>query len=64
MGYVGYCLVFGSLDALKSGETTMQRQLVIWPSIALATLLCIILAATAVLTAIRLLANTSTRARS
>ena len=54
MGYVAYCLVFGSLDALKSGETTMQRQLPIWPSIAMSTALCMLLAVTAVLTAIHL----------
>jgi TRAP-type C4-dicarboxylate transport system permease small subunit len=55
MGYVSFCLVYGTLDAIKSGETTMQRQLLIWPSIALSTLLCIFLALTAVLTAVRLL---------
>jgi TRAP-type C4-dicarboxylate transport system permease small subunit len=51
MGYVAYCLVFGTLDAIRSGETTMQRQLPLWPSIALSTLLCIVLALTAIATA-------------
>ena len=55
MGYAAYCLTYGSLDALKSGETTMQRQIVLWPSIALSTALCVLLAITAVATAIRLL---------
>lgn len=54
MGYVAYCLIHGSLDAIKSGETTMQRQLVIWPSIALSTALCIVLALTSILTAVRI----------
>jgi TRAP-type C4-dicarboxylate transport system permease small subunit len=56
MGYVGYCLIYGTLDAIKSGETTMQRQLVLWPSIALSTALCLVLALTAVATAWRLIA--------
>ncbi len=55
MGYIAYCLVFGTLDALRSGETTMQRQLLIWPSIALSTLLCGLLALTAIATAWRLM---------
>jgi TRAP-type C4-dicarboxylate transport system permease small subunit len=54
MGYLGYCLIHGTLDAIKSGETTMQRQLLLWPSIALSTLLCIILAITALATAVQL----------
>jgi TRAP-type C4-dicarboxylate transport system permease small subunit len=54
MGYVGYCLVHGSFDAFKSGETTMQRQLAVWPSIALATALCILLALTTIATAIQM----------
>ncbi len=59
MGYVAYCLTFGTLDAIKSGETTMQRQLVIWPSIAISTALCIVLAVTAVATALRLIEKQS-----
>ena len=61
MGYVAYALVFGTLDAIKSGETTMQRQLPLWPSIAVCTLLCIILAVTAVVTANRLFKTKSAR---
>jgi TRAP-type C4-dicarboxylate transport system permease small subunit len=59
MGYVAFCLVYGTLDAFKSGETTMQRQLVIWPSIAISTALCMLLAVTAVTTAARLLTSKS-----
>jgi TRAP-type C4-dicarboxylate transport system permease small subunit len=55
LGFIAYCLVNGSLDAFKSGETTMQRQIVVWPSISLATALCMLLAMTSVLTAIRLM---------
>jgi TRAP-type C4-dicarboxylate transport system permease small subunit len=54
MSFCAYCLLHGSLDALKSGETTMQRQLVLWPSIVLTTILCGLLALTAVVTAYRL----------
>jgi TRAP-type C4-dicarboxylate transport system permease small subunit len=57
MGFAGYCLIIGSLEALKSGETTMQRQIVLWPSIALATALCILLAATSIVTAFRLMSK-------
>jgi TRAP-type C4-dicarboxylate transport system permease small subunit len=57
IGYVGYCLIYGTLDAIKSGETTMQRQILIWPSIALSTALCLLLTLTAVATAIHLLAG-------
>jgi TRAP-type C4-dicarboxylate transport system permease small subunit len=55
MGYFTYALVYGTLDAIKSGETTMQRQLLIWPSIAVSTVLCAVLAVTAILTALRLI---------
>jgi TRAP-type C4-dicarboxylate transport system permease small subunit len=60
MGYAAYCLVYGTLAAVKSGETTMQRQIVLWPSIALSTALCLLLAVTAVATAMRLLKATKT----
>lgn len=55
MGYIAYCLVFGTVDAIKSRETTMMLQWVLWPSIALSTALCILLAITAVATAWRLI---------
>jgi TRAP-type C4-dicarboxylate transport system permease small subunit len=53
MGFVAYALTFGTLDALRSGETTMQRQIPLWPSIALAAALCALLALTALWTAAR-----------
>jgi TRAP-type C4-dicarboxylate transport system permease small subunit len=57
MAFVAYCLVYGSLGAIQSGETTMQRQLPIWPSIALSTALCIVLALTALATAVALVSR-------
>ncbi len=54
MGYVFYALVHGAMDAFASGETTMQRQLAIWPSIAISTVLCLVLALTAIVTALRM----------
>jgi TRAP-type C4-dicarboxylate transport system permease small subunit len=51
MGFVGTCLIYGTLDAIKSGETTMQRQLLIWPGIAISTALCILVALTSVFSA-------------
>jgi TRAP-type C4-dicarboxylate transport system permease small subunit len=62
MGYCGYCLIYGTLDAIKSGETTMQRQLLLWPSIALATALCLLLALTAIGTAIAMITRKPTAA--
>lgn len=64
MGYVGYCLVFGTLDALKSGETTMQRQLLIWPSIAVAAALSMLLTLTSLLTAVERLMTPAAGVRS
>ena len=55
MAYLTYCLVHGTLGAFHSGETTMQRQLMIWPSIALCAALAGLVAATAFGTALRLL---------
>lgn len=54
---VGFCaaaLVFGTLDTIRSGQTTMQLRLALWPAIAFSTLLCAVAALTAVLTAFRL----------
>ena len=63
MGFFGYALIFGTLDAIKSGETTMQKQLLIWPGIALSTALCIVLALTAVASAVRLFGSPGNGAR-
>lgn len=55
MAYLTYCLVHGTLGVYRSGETTMQRQLVIWPSIALCTALAALVVVTALATALRLI---------
>jgi TRAP-type C4-dicarboxylate transport system permease small subunit len=55
MGFLAYALTLGTMDAIRSGETTMQRQLLIWPSIGVAMLLCALLALTALLTGLALL---------
>jgi TRAP-type mannitol/chloroaromatic compound transport system permease small subunit len=55
MAYLTYCLIHGTIGVFRSGETTMQRQLVIWPSIALCTALAGLVAVTAAATALRLL---------
>jgi TRAP-type C4-dicarboxylate transport system permease small subunit len=62
MGFVGVCLIYGTLDAIQSGETTMQRQLLIWPSIAISSALCILVALTSVVSA-GLLLRTSRRSK-
>jgi TRAP-type C4-dicarboxylate transport system permease small subunit len=55
MGFLAYALTLGTMDAIRSGETTMQRQILIWPSIAISMVLCALLALTALLTALALL---------
>ena len=64
MAYLTYCLVYGTLGYIQSGETTMQRQLVLWPSIALCTLLSALVVVTALSTALRLLTAGSDRSAS
>lgn len=54
MGFLAWCLLNGALDAMRSGETTMQRQLVIWPGIALSAALALLAAVIALATAARL----------
>jgi TRAP-type C4-dicarboxylate transport system permease small subunit len=46
-----YALMTGTLEAIKSGETTMQRQLLVWPGIGICALLSAFLAVTAFLSA-------------
>jgi TRAP-type C4-dicarboxylate transport system permease small subunit len=55
MGFLAYALTLGTMDAIRSGETTMQRQILIWPSIGVSMLLCALLALTALLTGLALL---------
>jgi TRAP-type C4-dicarboxylate transport system permease small subunit len=52
MALCTYALWFGTTDALRSGEVTMQRQIILWPSIALCMVLAGLVAVTAVLTAL------------
>lgn len=61
LGYLTYCLVHGTLAAITSGETTMQRQIVLWPSIMLCTALSGLLVVTALATALRLIAASANR---
>ena len=60
MAYLAYCLFHGTLGLWRSGETTMQRQLVLWPSVALCALLGALVVMTALATALRLLKPTAT----
>ncbi len=55
MAALAIALFVGTTDAIRSGETTMQRQILLWPSIALAMVLCALLAVTALVTALQLL---------
>ena len=48
-------LVVGTAEAIKSRETTMQLQLLVWPVIAICAALCILLAVTTLITAFRLI---------
>jgi TRAP-type C4-dicarboxylate transport system permease small subunit len=54
MGFCAFGLFRGTLDAIRSGETTMQLQLLVWPVIGLCALLCLLVAVTAVATALQL----------
>jgi TRAP-type C4-dicarboxylate transport system permease small subunit len=53
IGFLSVALFNGTMDAIRSGETTMQRQILVWPSIGLAMLLCALLCASAVVTGLR-----------
>jgi len=51
MGLLATCLVTGTLEHYRSGQTTMLLQLIVWPALALCTLLCLMLTCTALATA-------------
>lgn len=53
MGLCCWGLISGARDAFRTGETTMQLQLAVWPAIALCSALSLLLTITAVLTAWR-----------
>jgi hypothetical protein len=53
MGVLTACMVLGTRDFIKSGETTMMLQLVVWPAIAICTVLSGLLTLVALITAIQ-----------
>jgi TRAP-type C4-dicarboxylate transport system permease small subunit len=55
MAVCAYGLFSGARDALRTGETTMQLQLVVWPAIALCAVLCGLLVFTCLFTFWRLI---------
>jgi TRAP-type C4-dicarboxylate transport system permease small subunit len=63
MAYLTYALVFGTLGAYRSGETTMQKQIVLWPSLALCTVFAGLLVVTTLATALKLLVRAPDRSR-
>jgi len=58
-GFMTWTLFHGAGDAIRSGETTMQRQIPIWPSIALADALAAFLCIVTLVTAWLLLRDRS-----
>jgi TRAP-type C4-dicarboxylate transport system permease small subunit len=64
-GFMGLCawgLFLGARDALRTGETTMQLQLAVWPGIALCAVLCLLLVITCIGTIARLIGATNREA--
>ena len=55
MGLITVCLVVGTLDHIRNGQTTMVLQFPIWPAIAICTALALLLTGVALATAARLL---------
>ncbi len=58
LAFMSFCaagLIVGAAEAFTSRETTMQLQLLVWPVIAVCAGLCILLAITAFITALRLI---------
>lgn len=53
--FLTWCLFFGTTDTIRSGETTMQRQIPLWPSIAISEILVVVLTVTTIATAAKLL---------
>lgn len=52
LGVLTGCMVLGTRDFIKSGETTMMLQLVVWPAIAICTVLSGLLTLVAIITAV------------
>jgi TRAP-type C4-dicarboxylate transport system permease small subunit len=55
MGAIAYALIFGTQSSMQSGETTQQLNVKLWPSIAISTAFCWLLALVCIATAARLL---------
>ncbi len=53
MGVLTGCMVLGTMDFFRSGETTMMLQLVVWPAIAACTVLSALLTIVAIATAVQ-----------
>jgi len=53
MALLTLCLTNGTLDYVRSGETTMMTQVVVWPAIAACTLLSALLTCVALATAVQ-----------
>ena len=51
MGLLTACLVVGTLEHYRSGQTTMLLQLIAWPAIAISTVLLFLLTCVALVTA-------------
>jgi TRAP-type C4-dicarboxylate transport system permease small subunit len=54
MGLMTACLIVGTLDHIRNGQTTMVLQFPIWPAIAVCTVLALLLTGVALATAARL----------
>ena len=54
MGILTACMVVGTRDFIKSGETTMMLQLIVWPAIAICTALTGFLTLVALVTAVKI----------
>jgi TRAP-type C4-dicarboxylate transport system permease small subunit len=54
MGLMTACLIVGTLDHIRNGQTTMVLQFPIWPAIAICTVLALLLTGVALATAARL----------
>lgn len=54
-GLIAYGLAYGAILAARSGESTMQLQIVIWPAIAISAVLAVLLALAALLSAVEMM---------
>lgn len=58
MSVLTWCMIQGTMDFHRSGETTMMLQLIVWPAIAVCTLLSALLSLVAIITAVRVARGT------